>query len=519
MRLPLVTALLLLFFVALPAGSAPVRGAVATDHVLASQAGAEILQKGGNAADAAVAAALVIGVVQPAGSGLGGGGFAMVAKEGKAWALDFRETAPAAATREMFLKEGTSSTKGGLAVAIPAEAFGLVELQHRYGKLEWAEVVLPAIQFAKNGFNPGKHLLDGLIKFPAMTALFSEDHKRIPLKNTLVGLATSHGSLFREGWIANDIVDSVRAVGGILTTPDLKNYKVEERTPLMGSYEGYTVATMPSPSSGGTALLEMLGATEGVDNVLCEVEAAKHAMARRALTGGDQPASKGPVVDPARIAAIRADCGEKTYGPEHYGALVTPLNDHGTTHISVLDGNGLAVAITSTINTPFGSEVVTKRGGILLNNEMDDFTTQPGKPNAFGLVQSEANAVGPGKRPLSSMTPTILMDSSGKPVLVVGASGGPFIITATYQVIRNVLDHHLSAAAAVAAPRWHHQWQPNLVTVDASTPEATRQLLLQAGHEIKATEGFSASQVVTFLNGQFDAGADPRKGGEPVILQ
>ena len=513
----LLPAVLLLFLLAIhPARSAPVRGAVATDHVLASQAGAYVLRMGGNAVDAVVTAALVLGVVQPAGSGLGGGGFAVVARKGESWALDFRETAPAAATRDMFLKAGTSSTLGGLAVAVPSEAFGLVELQHRFGRLEWSQVVMPAITLAKSGFTPGKHLLDGLLKIPAMASLFGDSYKRSALAKTLVGLATSHGKLFHEGWIADDIVDSVRAAGGILTTPDLKNYKVEERVPLKGSYEGYSVVTMPSPSSGGTALLEMLGATEGVNSLLCEVEAAKHAMARRAITGGDQPASSAPAVDPARVAAIRADCGPQTFPPEHYGALVAPLDDHGTAHLSVLDGDGLAVALTTTLNTAFGSQVVTARGGILLNNEMDDFTAHPGQPNASGLMQSEANAVAPGKRPLSSMSPTILMDASGTPVMVVGASGGPFIITATYQVIRNVLDHHLGAAAAVAAPRWHHQWQPNIVLLERGQPV---QILSDAGHATKEVEGSSAAQVVVALNGTLDAGADPRKGGEPVVLQ
>ncbi len=496
------------------------QGAVAADHPLASAAGAQILRSGGNAADAAVAAALVLGVVHPSGSGLGGGGFALVARPGEQTVLDFRETAPAAATADMFLKEGTSSTKGGLAVAVPSEAFGLVELQRRYGRMEWAKVVMPAIQIAEEGAPASRHLQRALLSTPAMSLLFKDwaagDTRRPNLTNALRSLATSRGELFRKGWVADDIVAAVRAAGGVLSAEDLLNYKVETRTPLRGSYDGLTVLTMPRPSSGGTALLEMLGATEGVSAVHCEIEAAKHAMARRALTGGDVDAGSGPVVDPARIARIRADCGAKTFPADHYGAMIDPPRDGGTTHISVIDSSGLAVALTSTINTSFGSQVVAPKSGILLNNEMDDFTTKPGQPNAFGLVQSAANAVAPGKRPLSSMTPTILLDASGRPVMVAGASGGPFIITSTYQTIRNVLDRHMSPQYAVSMPRWHHQWQPDAVMLEGGHPSQT--LLVQAGHTIQPVQGFSAAQAVTFFEGVYMGGADPRKGGEAVVV-
>lgn len=511
--LPLSLLSLGVFFLILPAQSAPVKGAVAADHPLASEVGASVLKAGGNAVDAAIATVLALGVVQPTGSGLGGGGFALVVQKGKATVLDFRETAPAAATREMFL-QGASSTKGGLAVAVPSEAFGLVELHRRFGRLDWVKVVMPAINLAKKGFTPGDHLKKGLLATPGMSMLFGENYQRLPLEKALRSLATSEGEHFRRGWVAEDIVAAVQAAGGILTKADLENYKVEERSALVGHYEGYTVWTMPSPSSGGTALLELLGATEGVSRVHCEVEAAKHAMARRALTGGDGVSN---TIDPARIAAIRADCGDHTFAPDHYGAMITPAVDGGTAHISVIDGEGLAVALTTTINTSFGSEVVAPRSGILLNNEMDDFTTKPGQPNAFGLVQSEANAIVPGHRPLSSMTPTILMDASGQNMISVGGSGGPFIITETYQALRNVLDHAMGAQAAVAAPRWHHQWQPNVLLIDTDHP--ARLELREAGHELKDAPDFPAAQIVVLKNGTFDAGADPRKGGLPAIVQ
>ncbi len=517
MRRSLLLALLCfcLFLVATPAHSGAKTGAISTDHPLASRAGVDVLARGGNAVDAAVAAALALGVVQPAGSGLGGGGFALVARKGEHHVLDFRETAPKAASREMFLKEGSSSTLGGLAVGTPAEAFGLVELHQRYGKLAWAKVVAPAQKLASSGFERGEHLAKGLLKNPQMSILFGEGNRRSGLAAALLSLAKDRGESFRRGWVAQDLVAAVQGAGGVLTMEDLASYKVEERVALQGVYDGYGVLTMPSPSSGGTVLLELLGATEGVTSVQCEVEAAKHAMARRALSAGDVAVGSNPI-DPARIAAIRADCGAKTYASEHYGALVEPPRNAGTSHISVLDGQGLAVALTTTINTSFGSQVVGPKSGILLNNQMDDFTTRPGQPNAFGLVQSEANAIAPGKRPLSSMTPTILLDSAGEPFLVVGASGGPFIITSTYQVIRNILDHDMRAELATAAPRWHHQWMPDLVMLEANHP--AQAMLVEAGHGIKEVAGLSSAQVVVRKDGTWQAAADPRKGGAGFLV-
>jgi gamma-glutamyltranspeptidase/glutathione hydrolase len=318
--------------------------------------------------------------------------------------------------------------------------------------------------------------------------------------------------------VAEDMVAAVQGAGGVLTLEDLKNYQVVERMPLTGSYEAggkhYTVVTMPSPSSGGTALLELLGATQGVLSLQCEVEAAKYAMARRALSAGD---GSDAAVDPARIAAIRADCGPKTYVSEHYGVLVAPGNSGGTSHISVLDSSGMAIALTTTINTPFGSKLIAPKSGILLNDQMDDFTTKPGQPNAFGLIQSEANAIMPGKRPLSSMTPTLLLDEQGRVVMAVGGSGGPFIITATYQVIRNILDYGLSPQEAVSVPRWHHQWLPDQVMLE---PDFLKRAELEAaGHAIREIKGFSTVQVVIASKGGYIGGADPRKGGSAVLAE
>jgi gamma-glutamyltranspeptidase/glutathione hydrolase len=503
-----------------PSNEAPVpnTGAVAADHPLASEAGAEVLRAGGNAVDAAIAAALSSGVVQPTGSGLGGGGFAVVVEpDGDAYVLDFREVAPAAATREMFLAEGASSTSGGLAVAVPAEGIGLAALHARHGRAALATIAAPAIRQAREGFTVGPHLAEALIQFPDMKTLFGANNARPGLGDALDAWASTGGEAFRTGWVAQDMVDSARASGGVLTMADLAAYKVESREPLVGVWRDWKVVTMPPPSSGGVALLQMLGADAA--DTHCAIESAKHAMADRAAYGGDPgfvPVDLSALLAPARIAAIRADCGPATFAPEHYAPPVAPPTDAGTLHISVIDGAGLAVALTTTINTSFGSRVVAQRSGIVLNNEMDDFAARPGEPNAFGLVQGEANAVAPGKRPLSSMTPTVLVGPRG-PELAVGGSGGPTIITSTYQVIRGVLERGRTPAEAVADLRWHHQWQPNSLFLEPGHPD--RDTLAAKGHTIVERRAYSAVQVVRRSGGRFSAASDPRKHGAPAIVE
>lgn len=507
--------------------AAPPSGAVAADHPLASAAGAEVLRAGGNAVDAAIAAALSSGVVQPSGSGLGGGGFALVvAKGGHAHFLDFRETAPAASSRDMFRAAGkTASTLGGLAVAIPAEGIGLAALHRKHGRVSLDVIAAPAIRQAEQGFSTGRHLEEALIASPGMRALFGEGNRRPGLALALHAWVDTDGAAFRTGWVAEDLVAAVQAAGGVLSADDLARYTPKERKPLRVAWGGYTVVTAPPPSSGGVALAEMLGATSPDTSLPCRIEAATHAMSDRAAYGGDPdfvPYDVAALTSAARLAAIRADCTGRPFPPEHYAPPVAPGEDHGTLHISVIDGEGLAVALTTTINTSFGSQVIAPKSGIVLNNEMDDFAARPGEPNAFGLVQGEANAIAPGKRPLSSMTPTVVLDGTGRPVLAVGASGGPFIITATYQVIENVLANGMNAADAVSAPRWHHQWQPPVVSLEKGDGRADT--LAQAGYPIRALERpFCAVQVVVAHpdeggGGRFEAASDPRKFGEAVVL-
>ncbi len=277
---------------------------------------------------------------------------------------------------------------------------------------------------------------------------------------------------------------------------------------------------MPAPSSGGIGVLQLLGTN--AQGIHCTVEAAKHVMAERATLGGDVGADGSTAIDarlaPPHLAAIRGDCGAQTFPAAHYAPPLAAQNEAGTLHVSVIDDSGWAVALTTTINTSFGSRIVARESGILLNNEMDDFTTRPGQPNAFGLVQSDANAIAPGKRPLSSMSPTIVLDPSGRPEIVVGASGGPFILTGTYQAVAAVLGG-ASALDAVSRPRWHHQWMPETVFVEPGFPASERSALEAAGHVLKEQPGFSAVQLVQRrADGTFDAASDPRKYGEAVVV-
>ena len=522
-------------------------GLVASDHRLASEAGAEILAAGGNAVDAAVATALAAGVVQPAGSGLGGGGFAVVVTPaGEGSVLDFREVAPAAATRDMFVEAEAedASRKGGLAVAVPAEGPGLAELHRRYGRLGLQRVTRPAWKLAHRGFAVGTHLAKSFSKAgdhagPLASGLFGlseaprqgQEVRRANLALTLQRFAATRGEDLRSGLGAKEIVAAVVEAGGILAADDLAEIAPVDREPLVGSYRGWTVITMPPPSSGGAVILQALGVLEGfelsayphnsAELLHLYAETWQHAFADRARHMGDPDRVSVPLeqmLAAERIAEIqRQVLPSRTFEPDYYGTAIDPGTDAGTQHISVLDGEGLSVALTTTINTSFGSGVVGGRSGVLLNNEMDDFVARPGVPNAYGLVGSEANAVAPGAKPLSSMSPTVLISPDGAQRIVVGASGGPFIITSTLQVITGIIDHGLDPSEAVAAPRVHHQWAPGLLFVDVGLTEDTRASLRARGHVLKELDMFSSVQVIHQLGpGEMLGASDPRKGGWPA---
>ncbi|MBI3785597.1 MAG: gamma-glutamyltransferase [Deltaproteobacteria bacterium] len=530
-------------------------GMVAADHKLASQAGAAILEEGGNAVDAAVATAFAVCVVNPASCGIGGGGFMLIylAQEHRTVALDYREVAPAAASRDMFVRSGQAvpelSRRGGLAIAVPGEVAGLAVAQKVYGTLPLAVVMEPAIRYARDGFAIAPHLAKEIADNaemmrgdPLLARVFlrrdgsprgkGEIVVQAELARTLQRIAKEGPDAFYKGDIATAIVERVRAAGGILTEQDLANYKPEWRQPISARYLDYDVVSMPPPSSGGGALLEALGilgddnlrslgrATPTASHLLAET--MKHVFADRAKYYGDPGFVDVPLqrlLSPANTAALRKRISStRTFEASAYGsspsAAANP-DDHGTSHLSVMDSRGNAVACTTTINTAFGSMVAVADSGIMLNNEMDDFAAQPGAPNVYGLVGADANAIAPGKRPLSSMTPTIVT-RDGRPVLAVGGSGGPLIISNTLQVLLNVLAYHMDATKAVAAPRLHHQWTPSVLFVEPAFPKATQKALARNGHIVREMPSMAAIQAVRRDGDLFEGAADPRKGGEAV---
>ncbi len=524
------------------------RAIVAADHRLVSEAGTAVLRAGGNAVDAAVAAALSAGVVQPAGSGLGGGGFAVGRLDGATFVLDFRETAPRGidpgAYRDAAGKIVPERSRvGGLAVAVPGEPVGLAALVRRYGNLSLAEVARPAIRQAARGAPVGAHLARSLQRtsFESITSRFTvEDRlarkgdvvKRPELARTLRRWARTEGRILHEGVGAEAVVATVAPDENPMTVEELSAYAPADRQPLVGRFREYTIVTMPPPSSGGIALLQVLAALENVDlaalghNSSAYVhqltEAMKHAYADRAHHLGDPDFVDVPVADLLSEERIReivdAFDPARTLSTTDYGEPIASPRDGGTQHISVLDADGGAVALTTTINLGFGSGLVVDGYGVVLNNEMDDFSLAPGVPNAFGLVGSEANAIEPGKRPLSSMTPTLVLDEQDRVVLVVGASGGSTIISATLQVLLGVLEFDQDPQSAVSAPRIHHQWLPDRLWLEPGFARDVVVALEERGHEIVMRRGFSAVQAVAVTDDGLEGGADPRKGGWPASV-
>lgn len=532
------------------------RGVVATDHRLASEAGVEILNQGGNAVDAACAAAFAVGVVNPSGSGIGGGGFMVIKlpEQKHPVVIDFRETAPSRATSSMFLNPKLpkeASRRGALAVATPGEVLGCATAIQRFGKLSLKKALAPAIRLARRGFPVEEHLSNSLAQLAEqpkiskglITAFFKakkplvkgERLVRPALANTLSALARHGAAAFYQGWIARDIVNTTTKHSGILSLDDLARYRIKERDVLKTAYRGYEIYTMPPPSSGGVALVEALNILEQISlkplghnsaaYLHWIVEALKHAFADRARFLGDTDFVEVPVeklTSRPYAESLRRRIGEKTLSSQEYGDIGSRAHDsprdHGTSHISVIDKEGGAVALTTTINTSFGSQLVAPRSGIILNNEMDDFSTQPGEPNAFGLIQSAHNVIAPQKRPLSSMTPTIVT-KDGRVVLVVGASGGPTIITGTLQVLLNVVEFGFDAQAAVAAPRVHHQWLPDRLLVEPGISVEVQHALRKKGHVIQEMkQSFTAVQLALFDSQHLirSAASDARKHGHAV---
>lgn len=537
-------------------------GVVAADHPAASDAGAEILKQGGNAVDAAVATGFALSVVRPESSGLGGGGFLLFwsAAEKKAYAIDYRERAPLAATASMYTQDGraaNASQRGGLAAAVPGHALGLCAALERFGSLPLATVLAPAIRLAEQGVEVDAFHRDtqrGLLRHFDRHREDRETYKGLwekylnhgipcqvgdrfysPQLPALQKLAEVGPSAFTSGEVGQSLLKTVRDSGGIWTADDLRQELVVFREPLHTDFQGRDIWTMPPPSSGGIALIQTLELLEryeaggrrpplgklGPDHPAARhrlLEALQHAFADRATYLGDADFIDVPVdqlLSQEHLDRMAANFEEtKTLSSEAYGRHLG-VDDAGTTHFSIIDRHGNAVACTETINTTFGSWVVDPEFGIVLNNEMDDFTAQPGKPNAFGLLQSEANAVTPRKKPLSSMTPTIVVQD-GEAKFVLGASGGPRIITTTIQVLLGLTVFNLPPEEAVSRPRMHHQWLPREVLVEPETPADLRTSLVELGHVLRPEGKLAACQVVARTAAGFIGMSDPRKHGRPA---
>jgi gamma-glutamyltranspeptidase / glutathione hydrolase len=544
---------------------------VTSVHELASRAGVEILHTGGNAVDAAVATGFALAVVHPQAGNLGGGGFMLLRfADGKTRFIDFREKAPFAAAENMYLdaqgnvipeSNKESSVVGYRAIGVPGTVAGLVYAEKQYGKLSIEKVMAPAIKLARDGFALAYEDTQDLKKdkylaeFPESKRIFLRDgnlyepgevFKQPELAHTLERLAKDPDT-FYHGAMAHELAAAIQKGGGLVTAKDLAAYEVKEREPIRGSYRGYDIISAPPPSSGGVALIEILNILEGfdlaklgnrsADAIHLEVEAFRRAFYDRADFLGDPDFTKVPVaqlIDKKYAAAWRdsidpnhatpnKDLKRPSFGElervaqSYPAAIREPQN---TTHYSVVDADGNAVSVTTTLNDSFGSRVTAEGLGFLLNDEMDDFTSKQGVPNTYGLIQGPTNAISPGKRPLSTMTPTIVL-KDGKLFLVLGSPGGSRIVTIVANILIGVVDFSLDIQEAVNAPRFHHQWLPDQIFVEDRLSPDTMNILRSKGHKVKVDPswrdwGDGECIMVDPKTGERLAGADGRNNGKAV---
>jgi gamma-glutamyltranspeptidase / glutathione hydrolase len=530
------------------------RGLVITTDSIASAVGVGILRRGGNAIDAAIATHFALAVVNPEAGNIGGGGFMIVRKaDGTTAALDFRETAPRAATRDMFLDSRGEMTErsviGHLAAAVPASVAGMWEAHRRFGSKPWPELLQPAIELA-----------DGLIVHPRLAASLREHRDRfqqfagtaaifgaVPdvgdrfaqrdLAATLRRIQSRGAAGFYRGRTADLIVAEMRRGGGIITLEDLAAYRAVWRNPLRFRYRDHEVISMPPPSSGGATIGEMLKILEGfdlrsvghlsVDHVHLLAEAARRAFADRNAYLGDpdfvpQPVARMTSAEYAAVrrASIRRD--RATRSDEISPGLGAPAAGEHTTHYSIVDSAGNAVAVTTTLNSLYGSRVTVTGAGFLLNNVMDDFTAKVGVPNQFGLVQGAANAIAGGKRMLSAMTPTMVLDSHGRVRVVTGSPGGATIITTVAQVVSHFVYFEMTVAASTAAPRLHHQHLPDVLRFERDGLDSAVVAQLRArGHEVSERSGYQGDVQTIFVlpDGRLSGVADPRRGGAAIAVE
>jgi gamma-glutamyltranspeptidase/glutathione hydrolase len=526
-------------------------GMVVAQEAIAARVGAEILQQGGNAIDAAVATGFAMAVTYPRAGNIGGGGFMVIhLANGQDTTIDYRETAPAAIDGKSFLDaqgnaDPQKSRDSALAIGVPGTVAGLALAAQKYGsgKFTLADLIKPAIALARDGIAVADDTADSLpvdlpriVRWPSSAQIFARADGgalapgdrlvQTDLANTLTAIAQNGPQAFYNGDVAQKIAAAVRASGGVMTADDLKNYRAIERAPVRGTYRGYDIVSMPPPSSGGVALIEMLNILEGYDLAHADqtqalfliIEAMKRAYADRAYFLGDPDVVKVPVarlisksyagewrasIDPAHATAAK---------DIHPDAMPTKSEGRNTTHFSVIDRFGNAVANTYTLNFSYGVGLVAAGTGILLNNELDDFAAKPDAPNAYGLLGFAANAPGPGKRPLSSMTPTIVL-KDGKPFLVTGSPGGSRIISTVLQVVVNVIDRGMDIGAAVSAPRLHHQWMPDFVYAEPGFPDDVVAALVARGDTVMVRKFVSSANSILVTPSGFAGAADPRTRG------
>jgi gamma-glutamyltranspeptidase/glutathione hydrolase len=534
-------------------------GMVVAQEALAARVGVAVLERGGNAVDAAVATGFAMAVTYPRAGNIGGGGYMVIRlaerqrgpKAGpRNIAIDYRETAPAAATRDMFLDakgnaDPRKSRDSALAIGVPGTVAGLALAHERYGsgRLTLAELIAPAIALARDGFDVDDDIADSLPRartrlgrWPASAKIFLKSDgnalgpgdRRVQrdLADTLEAIAQRGPRAFYEGPIAGKLAAGIQAAGGIMTADDLKNYRPHVRQPVRGRYRGHEIISMPPSSSGGVVLIEMLNVLEGFKlneqdeaaRLHLMIEAMRRAYADRAAHLGDPAVVSAPIVrlmSKRYAAQLRAniDPSRATPSREIRDDLSLPREGENTTHFSVIDSYGNAVANTYTLNFSYGVGLVAEGTGVLLNNELDDFAARPATPNAYGLIGGDANAPGPNKRPLSSMSPTIVT-KNGRPLIVTGSPGGSRIITSVLQVVVNVIDRNMDVAAAVSAPRIHHQWSPDRVLVEQGLPNDVVAALEGRGHKIERRPygGTSANTILVTPRG-FVGAADPRTRG------
>jgi gamma-glutamyltranspeptidase/glutathione hydrolase len=544
------------------------RAIVTSVHELASRAGVEMLQSGGNAVDAAVATGFALAVVHPQAGNLGGGGFLLLRNaNGGTHFIDFREKAPAAATENMYLdaqgnvlpeSNKESSVVGYKSVGVPGSVAGLVYAEKKYGKLPLDKVMAPAIKLARDGFalayedTQDLKRDEYLAQFPESKRIFQRDgnyyqpgelFKQPDLARTLERIAKNPDD-FYHGAMARELAAAIHKGGGLVTAADLAAYEVKEREPVRGTYRGYDIISAPPPSSGGVALIEILNILEGFDlaklgnrsgdAIHLEAEAFRRAFYDRADFMGDPDFAKVPVaqlidkkyaaawrdsINPAR-ASVSKDLKRPAFAELERVAQSRPVairEPENTTHYSVVDAAGNAVAVTTTLNDSFGSRVTAEGLGFLLNDEMDDFAAKQGVPNAYGLIQGPANAIGPGKRPLSAMTPTIVL-KGGKLFLVLGSPGGPTIITTVANVLIGVVDFSLDIQEAVNAPRFHHQWLPDGILVEDRLSPDTMKVLGSKGHKLKVEHFWGDGECIMIdpKTGERLGASDGRNNGKAV---